>query len=1487
MILRTNLKISILLFSFVLYLSSTPAMAQEKQSNASSELSTQVDSRKLAKQKKKRERFEKRWLKKLDRAEYYHEKGYYKTASFMMKTWVRKESRKEPNSTLMASSLIARAKYLEGLGNYDRSDEVFRRGIKLLDSNRVDPDYRLLGLNLASEAMQERGQYYYAYYLSLLSKYQIGKQISVDLSSDAIDKASYIQDSTQSFQKHLKQLENITQAVNKIPASSNYKNELFFEVDLNLVKINEARGFYNRGITAIDTLIDHLSATLLTEKKDLNWREKKSLESRKADLLVTKADLYSSRGDYPTANELYAKNSGELKKLVSRRDKSVIRNNLGYALSIRDNELSGNAKKYMKYAFKRAKRSNDISKTSQLFYEVFEEQMAFFQEQRKRKKYKKTAHKYRRTILLKYRRNSPFYWRYRLFENELLIYFDMRFKKAERKAYKIRSKLLEYYPEDHINNILLNDQLYAIYVRQNRYDEARQLLNENNKISAWNMGPQSPVYHMSKLDLAMFEITFGSNFAKAEAIYDTSFNQIIRPELHEHHRKMLPYLNKYGSLYEKTDRFDKAIVVFNEALGIAKDRFAQRSLKYGTALERLAGTYIKAGEYDKAEEMLELAVEVVKGAAGRRSIEYVTALRSLGELYSINGKYEEARKVIELSYKLSKRVSDEAVEVPEINSIEEMADLYITTGNYEDALDILKESLKSRTSKFGEKSYQLIKPYQLLGKVYLLKGNFIEAEKNAKTASEVALSTLSDTASSYIESVALLAEIHAEMGRFSDARENLNTTLEGTEKIFGENHINVAAALDNIAELELARSSDPKAIDELLQRALKIYANKLGEDHPDYGRTLELIAINLIRQGKYDAAKIKLEKARLIYLQKFGENSIYVGDNEMRLGELSYFAENYVEAASRFEDALDIYKKVFDKYHPKFVKAQGNLARAYYSMGEFKDCADILENTSEKYLEYIEEYFPSLSDKEKNKYWNNIRGDFELYNSLALRYSKEKPSVIGDMYNNKLATKAILLSSSIKVRQNIMSSENDELIQLYEDWLRKKELLTKSFSMSQEELVLKGINRDALAKEINNLEKALSKLSESFASSKSETYEWKDILKSLDENEIAIEIIRFNYFDKSFTDSIIYAALILKPDFKKGPELHVLPNGNLLESRYYKGYRNSIKYKIPDKYSYEKFWKVIDQEIENNKTIFLSADGVYNQMNVETLKDPDGKFVIDKNDVVLVSNTKDIVIFRDEQEEKKSSKDEIDMNYLSSTAALFGNPDFTSDAKASDVNSSNTVSSFEPLPGAEEEVKQLNEILKEKEWNTETFINKEATEAQVKKLQSPRVFHIATHGFFVQESSVQDDILMEAKSVDNPLLKSGLLFSGSADLLGENIYNFNKREGVLTAYEAMNLKLDNTELVVLSACETGLGEVKAGEGVYGLQRSFLVAGAQNIIMTLFKVDDQVTQELITNFYKYWLSTGNKRVAFNMAKKQIKNKYPEPIFWGSFVMIGMN
>ena len=167
--------------------------------------------------------------------------------------------------------------------------------------------------------------------------------------------------------------------------------------------------------------------------------------------------------------------------------------------------------------------------------------------------------------------------------------------------------------------------------------------------------------------------------------------------------------------------------------------------------------------------------------------------------------------------------------------------------------------------------------------------------------------------------------------------------------------------------------------------------------------------------------------------------------------------------------------------------------------------------------------------------------------------------------------------------------------------------------------------------------------------------------------------------------------------------------------------------------------------------------------------------------------------------------------------------------------------------------------------------------------------HIATHGFFLNDlSDFQDQVfgIDIEKARENPLLRAGLMLANAESALSSrNTKEFrNDDNGILTAYEAMNMNLD-TEVLLLSACETGLGDVKAGEGVYGLQRAFQIAGADALIMSLWTVSDDATQALMNLFYQNYLATGDKAAAFKKAQVQLKTKYKEPYFWGAFVMVG--
>ena len=352
---------------------------------------------------------------------------------------------------------------------------------------------------------------------------------------------------------------------------------------------------------------------------------------------------------------------------------------------------------------------------------------------------------------------------------------------------------------------------------------------------------------------------------------------------------------------------------------------------------------------------------------------------------------------------------------------------------------------------------------------------------------------------------------------------------------------------------------------------------------------------------------------------------------------------------------------------------------------------------------------------------------------------------------------------------------------------------------------------------------------------------------------------------QKFTEDSRYVSLILTKDAEL-PKLVIMENGQQLETRYYKYYRNATQQKLNDEFSYDQYWGRMEGELANKKIVYTSLDGVFNQINLNTLKKPSGEYVINKFDLIILGNSKDLINLK-KQKTKTPRK----------TAALVGFPEYG----AGDIPA---------LPGTKIEIDGISKVLKTSGYQVSQFMQKNATEANLKSVKGPALVHIATHGYFLKdvESSGSGFGVHLDNANNNPLLRSGLLLAGAASTVsGKRMPNLESNDnGVLTAYEAMNLNLEGTDLILLSACETGLGDVKAGEGVYGLQRAFLVAGADALIMSLWKVDDAATQQLMMNFYTNWLKLGNKQKAFKQAQLQLMTKYKEPYYWGAFVMMGI-
>jgi CHAT domain-containing protein len=1033
-------------------------------------------------------------------------------------------------------------------------------------------------------------------------------------------------------------------------------------------------------------------------------------------------------------------------------------------------------------------------------------------------------------------------------------------------------------PASHPWNTSIIELKAAIALKSGDIKAYKQAIVRLAEIKQKYYGEDGPAYHRTQLTLALYEIHYGKNFVAAEKIMKNSYASVLKKEIAKESNENILYLSSYAELFGKTDRYDSAMVKTKEATEITKNIYAEKSADYLLAFSEYVEYQILSGKYKEGFENLQKIYDLSQGNKSGDHEVLQSAYMIMAKLYNIKGEFDRSQNLLNKAMGLTLEGYEKQA-LAEAETSEQLASLYLLTGNYFKAEKGLLRSLELKESTLEKNSPLIIHTCQELARLNLVNGNYTACEQYLKKASEITVEVFGKQSLLYGECQLIYAEYYLAIGDYKKAENACKDADDIETKKLGKDNLKRAEILSKLA---LIRTKIPayKSVDieKLYTEAGDIIKKSLGADNPLYIHVIQKQAEFYISTDKSDKADLLLTEAEKFWISKLGSENRYVAEILLLRGDIAYSKNKYDQAEKNYSKAKNQYSHIFDENHPWYIQASGKLARVYYMEKHPEKSLEILEETIPKYLGYIDKYFPSLSFREKSKFWNNIKEEFDFYNFIALCIFKtEKPKLSANVYDNVISTKALLLSSNIKVREKIINSKDSVLIALYNDWVSEKEYLTNVLSLTKQQLSEQNIDTKFIESRIENLEKEMNKRSQLFMTEgKKQISSWKNIKNVLGENEYAVEVLRCRYFNKIFTDSIIYAALVINNKTGDYPEAAIFPDGKSMEKKYFKYFRNATVQKIKDEYSYNVYWKPIKSKIPDGATIYLSSDGVYNQMNVEMMLSSEGNYVIDQNQIVSVTNTKDLLkrtyALAEKKKSNKENKKQSASNYI-----LCGNPDFYT--KQGNIQNK----SLAPLPGAEKELLDINNLLVSSGKSSLKYLNDDITEDTLKQLSNPKVFHIATHGYFKEGNSSDEDDF-----ASNPLLNSGLVLFGGGDIINNPENNYvNFKDGILTAYEAMNLNFDNTDLVVLSACETGRGEVQAGEGVYGLQRAFLIAGADAVVMSLFKVNDEVTQKLMLSFYEKWLKTGDMRRSFVDAKKEIKKQYDAPIYWGVFVMIEGN
>ncbi len=887
-------------------------------------------------------------------------------------------------------------------------------------------------------------------------------------------------------------------------------------------------------------------------------------------------------------------------------------------------------------------------------------------------------------------------------------------------------------------------------------------------------------------------------------------------------------LSDNSSLFETRDFFERNNRILTNLL-VSPDNEQRTPQEEGEEWLNVGENFYTGNKYKSAEYSLLTAKTIFENGKATNNLDYFRTLEDLGLLYQVTGRFNESedytRQALDLREKNLGHISGAYAA-----SLNNLATLYVDLGKYNEAENMFREADSINTVTLGIES---------LGEAIILNNT---------------------------------AMLYMTVGRYKEAETELDSALDVAKESLGENSNRYQKLMINKALLltDIGKYTEAETI---YKDAIELKEKKLGKHHPDYAQMLMSLASLYVQMDRPDDVKSLLEDAADIYKDKFGEESLPYAAANSNLGKFYQYEKKYTEAEPLLENALKIRQDKLGENNPLYVSSMEDMAINFWKTGDLekakKEYSDVLEKT----IGFINTYFPPMSESEKTKYWDKLQPRFERYFSFVGDNFKSDPSLLEQAFNVRLATKALLLNATSKVKSLILNSKDQKLIDDYLRWLDSKEMLARYYSLSKEELTDEKINLDSIERATNDLERSLSERSSEFTSGYSkDDITFRDIKAQLTHDESLVEIIQYQYFDNKFTGNSRYLALVIDGKDTSSIKGVLLDNGNELESKYYNFYKNSIRLRTTDNYSYNEFWKPIDDLLGNSKTLYVSPDGIYNEINVNTFRKPDGSYVIDSRDIITIGSSRDLP-------EVKKVMARAPIAQAGTNAFLLGYPNYGDDKKLA------------PLPGSKVEIDNINKILSAGKIKTNEYLQNQATEQNVKKAESPKIMHIATHGYFLKDvdklSGEKVFGIESDKAKDNPLLRSGLFFTGSAlSMDGQNTSELsNEDNGILTAYEAMNLDLDKTDVVVLSACETGLGDIKSGEGVYGLQRAFFIAGSKAIVMSLWKVNDEATQQLMTLFYSEWVKSGNKLKSFRDAQLALKNKMKDPYFWGAFVMIG--
>lgn len=640
--------------------------------------------------------------------------------------------------------------------------------------------------------------------------------------------------------------------------------------------------------------------------------------------------------------------------------------------------------------------------------------------------------------------------------------------------------------------------------------------------------------------------------------------------------------------------------------------------------------------------------------------------------------------------------------------------------------------------------------------------------------------------------------------------------------------------LTNIATTYFRKGEYGKAL-QTAERAAELIRNKDGEQSAAYAAALVNQAACLAMSERTDEALRVNEQALAIQRAVSGTENIAVATTLNNIADCHYRRLDYADALQSLQQAAQIRKQVLGEQHPDYIFTINNIATCYLALGEREQYARSKRQCLDWTMRDVRENFTWLTEQQRQLY---MQQRTPLLEGIVASSCAE-----GMQYDKQLLTKGLLLSSAVELERIMYESNDAEIVRLFGELRTIR--VTMDGLYAQPADMQDRAQIEELHNEAERLEQQLLARSQAYGNlTRSLTYHWQDVQKTLGDHDIAIEFAKSGQGDEAQ-----YVAIVLRKGWN-APKVVAIGEQ--------KDYKEYIEKRFRA-YEYEALGNAVWHNVlqaagaQAGDAIYFSPDGFLYQMGIEYLT-ADGQLMNDTYKMYRLSSTRMLC-----QRPRHSGKSDM---------TLFGGLLYGQNGARGEM--------FKYLPATLKEVENISALYP----GSRTVTGADGTEEAFYALsgQSPTQLHIATHGFYIHGERAQEmaantrsagfiQLGANTEIADNSMSRTGLLMCG-AEVGWTGQASEQHTDGVLTAREIMLTDLHTTELAVLSACQTGMGDIEA-DGVSGLQRGLKKAGVQTMMMSLWDVNDEATGMLMTTFYQGLLQGKSKQQALRDAQEQVR------------------